>query len=126
MLPLAGFFLYKNINTNDAITPGQFVHLLTHGNPLLAMEGLIGFHLAKDEETAVVMTQRLGQADSPLVTDELSEALGDPRFWVRFESLLAMANMQPNEQVRSAVVEVLNSGDPVLSVVAAWALASYA
>jgi MFS family permease len=122
ILPLVGFFLFNAIRTNDAVTPGKFVKLLTHGNPFLAMEGLIGFHLAKDEETAVVMTQRLGQADSPLVTDELIEALGDPRFWVRFEALLAMANMQPNEQVRAAVVEVLNSGDPVLSVVAAWAL----
>jgi MFS family permease len=121
-LPIGAILLLRAVRTSDAVSPGEFINLLLRGNPLVAMEGLIGLHWAKDERTAVVMTQRLGQADSPLAEEELIEGLSDPRFWVRFETLIAMAQMQPDERLRSALVEVLNAGDPVLSVVAAWAL----
>jgi Na+/melibiose symporter-like transporter len=122
VLPLLAFFILRAIPTQDAVSPGQFVDLLLRGNPLAALEGLIGFHLAKDEATAVQMTGRLGQAESPLATEELVDSLADPRFWVRFEALIAIAHMPPTDRLRTALVEVLHSGEPVLSVVAAWAL----
>jgi HEAT repeat protein/sugar phosphate permease len=122
IFPLVSLFLLRAVRTSDAISPGEFVNLFLRGNFLLALEGLIGLSWAKDEETAVEMTERLGQAESPVATEELVLALSDPRFWVRFEALIAIAHMPPNEQLRGALVETLNSGEPVLSVVAAWAL----
>lgn len=122
LLPLIGLFVVRHVRTDDSVSPAEFVRNFTRGNPLLAMEGLMGLHRAKDEQTAISMTERLGQADSPLAADELIAALHDPRFWVRIEALIAIAHMRPQAPLSRALVDVLNGEDPVLRVVAAWAL----
>ncbi|NOR84277.1 MAG: hypothetical protein GQ526_12375, partial [Ardenticatenales bacterium] len=78
--------------------------------------------LAKDEPSAVSVTERLGRAKSPLAVDELVESLADPRFNVRFEALISAARGGPVPRLREALVEILRGPEPALSVVAAWAL----
>ncbi len=122
VLPVIGLFVLRGVRTDDSVSAGEFVRHFTQGNAILAMEGMMGLHMAKDEQTAVTMTERLGQADSPLAVEELVHALQDPRFWVRIEALLAIAHMRPHPHLSRAIVEVLNGEDQVLRVVAAWAL----
>jgi HEAT repeat protein len=86
------------------------------------MQAVIRYNFAKDEETAVHRTESLAQARSLLTVDELLTALDDPRFNVRFEAILSIARMPADERLIEALVHVLASNEPALSVVAAWAL----
>jgi hypothetical protein len=100
----------------------EFAGMFFQGNPLLAMGSLIRYHRAKGEEAVVSTTESLGQAKSPLTVDELLEALSDPRFNVRFEAIIAIARMSPDERLVDALVDTLQSNDPAFSVMAAWGL----
>jgi len=122
VLPIAGFFFLRRVRMHDEIGVGEFAGIVLRGNPFMAVESMIRFHLAKDEEAAVLSTARLGQARSLLTVEELLESLQDPRFNVRFEALVAIGRTRPDEQLLNALVEVLNGSDPALSVMAAWAL----
>jgi HEAT repeat protein len=86
------------------------------------MSSLMGYYWARDEQTAVLVTERLGTAKSPLTVDELLEALADPRFNVRFEAIISIARMRPDTRLTAALEEVLQGTELALSVVAAWAL----
>jgi HEAT repeat protein len=68
------------------------------------------------------MTERLGQAKSPLTVDELLEALEDPRFNVRFEAIISIARMMPDPRLIAALENILGGSELALTVVAAWAL----
>jgi HEAT repeat protein len=70
----------------------------------------------------VSVTERLGQSKSPLTVDELLEALEDPRFYVRFEAIVSIARGSSDPRLTEALVEILQSKEPALSVIAAWAL----
>ncbi len=83
---------------------------------------MIRFHLARDEHSTVLMTERLGQAKSQLTVDELLEALEDPRFNVRFEAIVSIARMPADQRLIDALVEILEGSELALTVVAAWAL----
>jgi len=96
--------------------------MFLRGNPFLAMESLVRYHRARDERATVAMTERLGVARSPLTIDELLEALGDPRFPVRFEAIVSIARRRPDSRLTGALVAVLEGDDPALSTVTAWAL----
>jgi hypothetical protein len=69
---------------------GQFAGIFFRGNPFMALESMIRYHYARDEQAAVLSTERLGQAKSLLNVDELLESLQDPRFNVRFEAIAAI------------------------------------
>jgi MFS family permease len=112
----------RRIRAEAKISVGQFAGLFFHGNPILAVESLIRFHLAKDEPAIVSITERLGQSKSPLTVDELLDALADPRFYVRFEAIVSIARRGPDERLLKALARVLEGNDPALSVIAAWAL----
>jgi HEAT repeat protein/predicted MFS family arabinose efflux permease len=112
----------RRIRAEGKISVGQFAGLFFHGNPILAVESLIRFHLAKDEPAIVSITERLGQSKSPLTVDELLDALADPRFYVRFEAIVSIARRGPDERLLKALARVLEGNDPALSVIAAWAL----
>jgi HEAT repeat protein len=86
------------------------------------MGTVIRYHMAQDEHTAVLMTERLGESKSPLTVDELLEAVADPRFHVRFEAIISIARTLPDERLIEALVKILQGPEPALSVVAAWAL----
>lgn len=121
-LPVLSFFLLRSIREERGVGVGQFTGIFLRGNPFLAMSSMIRFHLARDEHSTVLMTERLGQAKSPLTVDELLEALEDPRFNVRFEAIVSIARMPADPRLIDALVEILEGSELALTVVAAWAL----
>ncbi|MBE2220979.1 MAG: MFS transporter [Anaerolineae bacterium] len=122
ILPLFSLFLFRGVKTDSTVSMGTFAGFLLRGNPFMAMESLVRYHMAKDEETAVKITERLGQAKSLLTVEELLASLDDPRFNVRFEAIVAIGRTRPDEQLIAALGSVLHRNDPSLSVMAAWAL----
>jgi MFS family permease len=122
LLALISLAALRRVQGEGRFGVGEFAGLFFHGNPLLAFESLIRYHFARDEGTAVSVTERLGQARSPLTVDELLEALEDPRFYVRFEALISIARRGSDERLHAALVEILQGREPSLSVLAAWAL----
>lgn len=122
ILPLVASLLFRGVRADSTVTAAKFASMFLRGNPLRAAGSLIGFHRAKDEQTIISMTERLGRTQSPLTVEELLEALADPRFYVRFEAIVSIARMKPDDRLIEALAETLNGNDPALSVVAAWAL----
>jgi HEAT repeat protein/MFS family permease len=100
----------------------RFAGLFLRGNPFLAMQSMIRYHMARDEHATVLMTERLGESKSPLTVDELLASVEDPRFHVRFEALVSIARLGPDERLIAALVKILHGPEPALSVLAAWAL----
>jgi hypothetical protein len=121
-LPLAANLLFRQVQGDSPVSTTQFAGIFLRGNPIMAMGTMIRFYRAKDEEDAVAVTEKMGQIGSPLTVDELLDALADPRFNVRFEAILAIARMPADPRLTDALVRVLQSKSPALSVVAAWAL----
>ena len=122
VLPIAAIFVMQHLRDDATVGMGGFAGIFLRGNPFLALEAVVRFHLAKDEDAAVRMTERLGASKSPLTVEELLDALEDPRFNVRFEAVIAVAHHGPDQRLMDALVEVLNGPEPALSSVAAWAL----
>jgi HEAT repeat protein/predicted MFS family arabinose efflux permease len=122
LFTLAGSLLLRRVRADSEVTTRQFAEMFLRGNPFLAMESLVRYHRARDEEQAVAMTERLGSARSPLTVEELLEALHDPRFFVRFEAVVSIARHGPDPQLTEAMIQTLEGDEPALSTVAAWAL----
>lgn len=120
--PLLSLLLLRPVRDDARVSVGEFAFMFLRGNPFRAMSSLMGYYWARDEQTAVLVTERLGQAKSPLTVDELLEALADPRFNVRFEAIISIARMRPDARLTAALEEVLQGTELSLSVVAAWAL----
>src|SRR5690606_11796686 len=71
----------------------------------------------------IVATERLGQAHSLLTIDELLESLQDPRFFVRFETVVSIARSDPPDpRYVNALTQILEGTELSLTVLAAWAL----
>jgi MFS family permease len=121
-LPILAAMFLRRVRADSNVTTGQFAAMFFRGNPFMAIESLIRFHRARDERTAVSMTERLGRTASPLTVDELLEALSDPRFNVRFEAILSIARRSPDERLTQALIDMLCSKEPALRTMAAWAL----
>ena len=122
VLPLVSLLIMRAIRLTESVGMGEFVGIFLRGNPFLAMTSLIRYHLAKDEQSTLHVTERLGQTRSRLAVDELLEALQDPRFNVRFEAVIAIARMPADTRLTAALVEILHGSELALAVVAAWAL----
>ncbi|MCC6456532.1 MAG: HEAT repeat domain-containing protein [Caldilineaceae bacterium] len=122
LLPLVAILLFRSVHGDSSVSTMQFAGIFLRGNPILAMGSMIRFYRAKDEEDAVAVTDRMGQIRSRLTVDELLDALADPRFNVRFEAILAIARMPADPRLTDALVQILQSKSPALSVVAAWAM----
>jgi HEAT repeat protein/sugar phosphate permease len=122
VLPVVAIFVLQHIRDDAKVGMGGFAGIFLRGNPFLALEAVVRFHLAKDEDAAVRMTERLGTSRSPLTVEELLDALEDPRFNVRIEAVIAVARHGPDQRLIDALAEVLNGPEPALSTVAAWAL----
>jgi len=122
VLPLVSLLIMRAIRLTESVGMGEFVGIFLRGNPFLAMTSLVRFHLAKDEQSTLHMTERLGQTRSRLAVDELLEALQDPRFNVRFEAIIAISRMPADARLTAALVEILHGSELALAVVAAWAL----
>lgn len=122
LLPFVSFYLLRRVREDRRVGLGEFAGIFLRGNPFLAMSSMIRYHLARDEHSAVLMTERLGQAKSPLTVEELLEALEDPRFNVRFEAIIAISRMPPDPRLIDALVTILEGSELALTVIAAWAL----
>ncbi|MFZ0547215.1 MAG: MFS transporter [Candidatus Promineifilaceae bacterium] len=122
VLPLVGFVVLRQVQVDNEVGMGEFAGILFRGNPFIAVESMIRYHFAKDEQAVVLSTEKLGQAKSLLTIEELLESLHDPRFNVRFEAITAIGRSRPDERLTNALAEILHGTDPALSVMAAWAL----
>lgn len=122
VFPIVSLVFFRGVARDSTVSLGTFAGFLLRGNPFMAVESMVRYHMAKDEETTVRLTERLGQTRSLLAVEELLASLADPRFNVRFEAIVAIGRTRPDEQLISALSEVLHGNDPALSVMAAWAL----
>jgi MFS family permease len=122
VMPVFGFLLLRSIQEERQVGMGQFAGIFLRGNPFLAMSSMIRYHVARDEESTVRSTERLGQAKSRLTVEELLAALDDPRFNVRFEAIISIARMVPDPRLITRLEEMLRGTELALTVVAAWAL----
>lgn len=121
-LPLAALAVLRGIRIKHEVGVGQFASIFFRGNPFIAVESMIRYHFARDEQAVVHSTEKLGQARSLLTIDELLESLQDPRFNVRFEAIVAIGRHRPDARLAAALAGMLGGRDPALSVMAAWAL----
>ena len=119
---VAGVLLLRRVRAEGTMPPGQLARMFMRGNPLVAFESMVRYSLAGDEGARISTTERLGTAKSPLNVDELSEALSDPSFNVRYEAIVSIARTHPNGQLIDALIQVLAGNEPELSLPAAWAL----
>lgn len=122
VLPIAAIFTLRRVREDEALTTGQFVGIFFKGNPFMAIGSLIRYNFVMGEDAAVEVTANLGQARSALAINELLQNLDDPRFNVRFEAIIAISRLEPDERLTEALVKVVQGSTPALSVVAAWAL----
>ena len=122
VLPVLGAVLLSRIRADSRYSVPEFAGMFLQGNPLMAAELVIRYGRARDEQATVSLTEQLGQSKSLLTVEELLEGLADPRFNVRFEAILAMARVPSDARVIEALADIVKSGEPALSVVAAWAL----
>jgi HEAT repeat protein len=121
-LPLFATLLFRGVTADSGITTRQFAGMFVRGNPVFALGSLVRYRRARDERAAIEGTERLGSTRSPLTVEELIEALHDPRFYVRFEAVVAMARHGEDPHLTDALIEVLEGNEPSLSTMAAWAL----
>ncbi|QPC84026.1 MFS transporter [Phototrophicus methaneseepsis] len=122
VLPLLSLLVFQRVRSDSEVTVGEYAGMFVQGNPIYALENLVRFYRARDERSVVVMTEKLGKANSPLTVDELLEALADPRFNVRFEAIISIARMPSHPRLTKALTEILLGTELSLSNVSAWAL----
>jgi MFS family permease len=122
VVAIISLLLLQAIHTAREAGLGEFAGLFLHGNPLLAISSVVRFYYARAEADVVATTERLGSARSPLTVAELINSLSDPRFYVRFEAIVAMARHSSDPRLVNALIEVLQAPEPALAVAAAWAL----
>lgn len=122
LLPLISLFIMRQVQADSPMTTSKFAGMFLQGNPFTALGTLPRYYLARDERTAVAVTERLGQTKSPLTVEELLDALTDARFNVRFEAVISIARMPTDPRLIQALQELLSGTELSLSTIAAWAL----
>jgi len=122
IFPILSLIIFQRVRADNQFTVGDFATMFVKGNPFAALGTLPRYYLAKDEKTAVSITERLGQTKSPLTVEELLDALNDPRFNVRFEAIISIARMPSDPRLIHALRGMLKGTELSLTVVAAWAL----
>ncbi len=119
---LIGLLIQRKVHADGSIAVGKFMGMFLQGNPLMAVESLLRYSFAGRDRDRVSIIKRLGKARSPLSVDELTDALVDPSFSVRYEGIVAIARTRHDPALTGALVETLISGQPDLGVAAAWGL----
>jgi len=114
--------LYSRMRKDGLVRPGEFMSMFIQGNPIMAFNSMIRYRFADNEAERISTTRSMGDAENPLSVAELLEAVADPSFNVRYEAIVAMARMPPQEPLTDALIAVLKSQEPDLSVAAGWAL----
>ena len=119
---ICGLVLQRRVRVDGAMPVRSFVGMFFQGNPLMAVDSLLRYHLAGREADRVEMIRRLGRAGSPLSVDRLADALEDPSFAVRYEAILAIARTRGDPTLTGDLIETLMGAQNDLSLAAAWAL----
>ena len=122
LLLLAGFLVLSRTRAGGSMPSGRFVGMFLQGNPFMALESMVRYNFAGDEDSRVSVAERLGEARSPLNVNELIEALSDPSFNVRYEAVISMARTRNDRRFVHALAGVVHGGEPELAAAAAWAL----
>jgi HEAT repeat protein len=122
LLSLGAFYRFSRMRKDGPMRPGEFMSMFIQGNPIMAFNSMIRYRFAADEGDRLSTTRHMGDAENPLSVAELVEAVTDPSFNVRYEAIVAMARMPPQELLTNALITVLQSQEPDLSVAAGWAL----
>jgi len=121
-LLFAGLVIISKVRSDGAIPARKFVGMFLQGNPFIALESLVRYGWARDEADRVSLTERMGDSKNPLSSHELIEALGDPSFSVRYEAIISISRLPPEQKLIDALLLVLVGNEPDLSIAAAWAL----
>jgi len=119
---LCAFYIFRSAPTGSGVRTGDFVSFFFHGNPLLAFTSIVRYHLSEDESWRMELTRRMGDAKSHLTVEELLQAADDPSFNVRYEAIVSMARMPPDDKLVNALSAAVKSREPGLSEAAVWAL----
>jgi HEAT repeat protein len=122
LLMVGAAVLYRRIRKDGSVRPGEFMFMFIQGNPIMAFNSIIRYRFADNEAERLSTTRHMGDAENPLSVAELVEAITDPSFNVRYEAIVAMARMPPQAPLTHALISVLQSQEPDLSVAAGWAL----
>lgn len=122
LLLAAGMVVMSKVSPDGAIPVRKFMGMFFQGSPLLALESLVRYGRAVDEDARVSLTERMGEAKNPLSANELIEALSDPSFSVRYEAVISLSRLPADPAVVDALLLVLVGNEPDLSLAAAWAL----
>lgn len=116
-------FLSRGLRSDGpSVGAGEYMSMFIQGHPLMAFGSMFRYHLARDEFARIATTEQMGEAKNPLSVDDLLEALSDPSFNVRYEAIVSVARMPANKKLTNALIEILRSKEPDLSVAAGWAL----
>lgn len=122
VLPLLSVGLFRRVRGDSDVSVTEFAGMFVQGNPIYALERMMRYYRARDEKSTVVLTEKMGQAKSPLTIEELLEALADPRYNVRMEAVVSIGRTNPHPRLVNALMEMLAGSELSLSAISAWAL----
>jgi MFS-type transporter involved in bile tolerance (Atg22 family) len=116
-LLVVSILFVTRLRSDDATTFRRFTSMFLRGNPVRALESLVLYNFSGDEITRVSTTERMGDAQSPLSTNELIEALSDPSFNVRYHAINSIGRMPPEPELIDALLKILDESPSELSFV---------
>jgi HEAT repeat protein/MFS family permease len=117
ILLTAGSITVSQLHSEEATSFRRFAGLFLRGNPVRAFNSLVQYNISGTEMTRLLTTERMGDARSPLNTNELIEALNDPSFNVRYQAVASIGRMPPEPELVEALLDVLNEGKSELSFI---------
>ena len=122
LLMLGAAFFYSRIRMDGLVQPGEFMAMFIQGNPFTAFHSMIRYRFADSEAARLSTVRNIGDSANPLTATEILEAITDSSFNLRYEAVLAIARMPPQKSLTDALIAILKSQEPDLSVAAGWAL----
>ena len=120
-LLVLGMLLLRQMRAERSTVTGKFIGMFLRGNPFIALESLVRYGMVKEERMRISITERLGEAKSPLTVDELLQTLSDPSFNIRYEALISIARTRRDDRLTDRLIQLLKDKKP-LSIIAAWSL----
>jgi len=114
--------IFASIPIRSKVPVSSFATMFMQGNPIAAMQAIIGFQYAGHEKSRMINVEKLGQTNSPLSIEELISALSDPSYNVRHEAIISISRTRQHPRLTQAMLSVLTQGTPDLRSTAAWAL----
>ncbi len=121
MLAIA-IVVLNGLPSDSNVSIAQFAGMFVAGHPLTAMYGMYSHSRGGNEQKRMLAINRLGQARSPLATDELLESLKDPSLNVRIQTVISIASARPNQKLVDALIDIIRQQELGTSLAAAWAV----